>query len=143
MKKPFLSFLKGESMRSGNTIKLTNTAYKAFSRVRESLSKEILRTQPDFDREFVLTTDVSRSAIGGILSQVGPDGIERMVYTYSKTMDSAQINYGITDKELLAVIKSVEHFRMYLLGKEFLLKTNHKALTYIAQVKTPSSRLLR
>ena len=58
-------------------------------------------------------------------------------------MDAAQKKYGIKDKELLAVIKSVEHFRRYLLGKEFILKTDHKALLYLTEAKNPTSRLLR
>jgi hypothetical protein len=49
----------------------------------------------------------------------------------------------VTDKELLAVIKSVEHFRHYLLGKSFTLRTDHKALQYMWSTTNPSSKLLR
>ncbi len=40
-------------------------------------------------------------------------------------MDRHQINYSVTDKELLAVVKSIDHYRHYLLGREFTLKTDH------------------
>jgi hypothetical protein len=51
-----------------------------------------------------------------------------MVYVYSKTMDNAQKNYSVTDKELLAVVKSMENFRRYLIGKAFILRTDHVAI---------------
>ena len=92
---------------------------------------------------FILTTDASDRAIGGILSQRDKNGKEQIVHTSSKTLDKAQTNYSVTDKELLAVVKCLEHFRHYLLGKKFLLKTDHKALEYLWQTKNPSSRLLR
>lgn len=52
-----------------------------------------------------------------------------MISTFSKAFDKAQINYSATDKELLVVVKSIENYRHYILGKKFTLKTEHKALT--------------
>ncbi|KAF9761707.1 Retrovirus-related Pol polyprotein from transposon 17.6 [Nosema granulosis] len=48
-----------------------------------------------------------------------------------------------TDKELLGVVKSIENYRHYLLGRESVLRTDHKALTYLWESKNPTSRLLR
>ncbi|KAF9761364.1 Retrovirus-related Pol polyprotein from transposon [Nosema granulosis] len=81
--------------------------------------------------------------MGAILSQIDKAGNERMISAYSKNYDRHQMNYSVTDKELLAVVKSIEHYRHYLLGKEFLLRTDHKALTYLWETKNPTSRLLR
>jgi hypothetical protein len=66
-----------------------------------------------------------------------------MVYAFSRTMDKAQRNYSVTDKELLAVVKSVEFFRRYLMGKNFILRTDHEALTFIQTNKNPTGRFLR
>ncbi|KAF9761611.1 Retrovirus-related Pol polyprotein from transposon 17.6 [Nosema granulosis] len=52
-------------------------------------------------------------------------------------------NYSVTDKELLAVVKGIEHYRHYLLGKHFTLRTDHKSITYLWDAKNPTSRLLR
>ncbi|KAF9760761.1 Retrovirus-related Pol polyprotein from transposon 17.6 [Nosema granulosis] len=68
---------------------------------------------------------------------------ENMTSDFSKNFDKHQMNYSVTDKELLAVVKGVEHYRHYLLGKEFTLKTDHKSLTYLWETKNPTSRLLR
>ncbi|KAF9760667.1 Retrovirus-related Pol polyprotein from transposon [Nosema granulosis] len=92
---------------------------------------------------FILPTDASDAGIGAILSQKDDQGNDRMIAAFSKNFDKHQVNYSVTDKELLAVVKSIDHYRHYLLGREFLLKTDHKALTYLWETKNPTSRLLR
>lgn len=143
MEEPLNKLLKGESKRSTKTICWEENEITAFESIRKSLSKETIRAQLNFKRQFILTTDASDNVYRGILSQLDEKDMERIIYAYSKTMD-AKRNYSIiTDKEPLAIIKSVKHFRRYLLGKKFILKTDHKALTYLSEAKNPSSRMLR
>ncbi|KRH93307.1 putative transposable element [Pseudoloma neurophilia] len=66
-----------------------------------------------------------------------------MVSAFSKTLDQIQKKYTTTDKELLAVVKAMDYFRYYLLGKEFILRTDHRALTSLHTCKNQTSRLLR
>lgn len=66
-----------------------------------------------------------------------------MTAAFSKNFDRAQQNYSITDKELLGIVKSIEHFRHYFLEKEFFLKTNKNALAYLQKAKNQNSRVLR
>ena len=140
---PLSNLLKGESKRSIKAITWDETSSKAFEYLRNTLGEETMRAQPDFDKTFILTTDTSGYAYGAILSQRQDNGIEKMIYAYSKTMDQAQRNYSVTDKEPLGVVKSMEHIRRYLLGKKFILRTDHKALIYLANASDPSSRMLR
>jgi hypothetical protein len=93
------------------------------------------KAQPGFSKPFILTTDALEHFLGEILSQKDDHNNEFMVYAYSKTMDNAQKNYSVTDKELLAVVKSMENFRRYLIGKEFVLRTDHGAIKYINEAK--------
>lgn len=90
-----------------------------------------------------MITDASDIGMGAILAQQDKNGNERMISAFSKNFDKHQFNYSVTDKELLSVVKSIEHYRHYLLGTEFLLKTDHKALTYLWECKDPTTRLLR
>ena len=53
------------------------------------------------------------------------------------------MNYSTTDKELLAVDKSIEHYKHYLLGKRFTLKTDHQALQHLQTASNDNSRILR
>ena len=141
--KPLCETLKGTNKSSSKAIEWNREVKESFEKIKKLMSGCLERAQPDFEKQFILTTDASDKAIGGILSQRDKNGKEQMVHTFSKTLDKAQTNYSVTDKELLAVVKCLEHFRHYLLGKKFLLKTDHKALEYLWQTKNPSSRLLR
>jgi ribonuclease HI len=69
-------------------------------------------------------TDASNVAIGGV------DGQERVIAYYSKTLNKAERKYCVNRRELLAIVKALEHFRKYLYGQEFHLRTDHSALTW-------------
>ncbi|KRH92187.1 putative LTR transposable element, partial [Pseudoloma neurophilia] len=121
----------------------TKESKKAFINIKQIIASNLERAQPDLSKPFILTTDASECGIGAILSQKGDDGKERMISAFSKALEPAQKNYATTDKELLAIVKSVDHFRHYLLGKEFLLRTDHIALTFLHTCKNPTTRMLR
>jgi hypothetical protein len=135
--------LKGETKKSVKRVAHTEASILAFKILKNALTEETKRAQPDFNLEFILTTDASDSGIGAILSQVKPSGKEQMISAFSKGFDVHQKNYSVIDKELLAVVKSIERYRHYLIGKEFLLRTDHKALVYLWDCKDPTTRLLR
>ncbi|KAI4293374.1 hypothetical protein PAPHI01_2648, partial [Pancytospora philotis] len=58
-------------------------------------------------------------------------------------MEKAQRNYSVTDKELLAIVKSLEYFRKYLVGRLFTLRTDHQALTSLHKSQNLNARLAR
>lgn len=111
--------------------------------LKKAIATTTFRKQPNLNLEFILTTDASSFAIGAVLSQINKEGKEEMIYAHSKGLDNAQLNNSVTEKELLAIIKSLEYFRAYLIGKTFTLRTDHKALEYLWNTKNPSSKLLR
>ncbi|MGL5707230.1 MAG: reverse transcriptase/ribonuclease H family protein, partial [Aeromonas sp.] len=140
---PLFHILKNETKRSIKQILWNEERENAFQKLKGSICDITYRAQPNFNNKFILTTDASNYAIGGILSQQNNDGKEEMISAYLKWLDKAQLNYSVTDKELLAVVKCLEHFRHYLIGKEFLLQTDHKALEYLWNAQNPNSRMLR
>ena len=58
-------------------------------------------------------------------------------------MKPAEKNYGTTEKECLAIIYAVLHFRPYLYGREVTLISDHEPLKWIDSVKPPVQRLIR
>ena len=92
--------------------------------------------------EFILDTDASNVGIGGVLSQI-QDGQEKVIAYFSKTLSKPERNYCATRKELLAVVKSVEHFYKYLYGRRFLIRTDHAALKRLLQFKNPEGQAAR
>ena len=61
----------------------------------------------------------------------------------SRTLNKAERNYCITDKELLAVRHFTEYYRQYLLGRHFLIRSDHQALTFLFKMKEPKHRIAR
>ena len=60
-----------------------------------------------------------------------------------RSITRAEMNYGISDKEALAVILAVRHFEPYLKGTTFKLITDHSALKWMFGQKTVSGRIAR
>ena len=94
----------------------------------------------------LLQTDASNFALGAVLCHVvEEDGVEveKPVCYASKTLDRAQENYSVTEKECLAVVWSTDFFRTMLLGHHFTLQTDHSALRQLLTNKEAKGRLAR
>ena len=96
----------------------------AFITLKQKLCSQPLLQYPDFNSPFVITTDVSDFALGGVLSQ-GPIGKDLPIAYTSRALVNAELNYTTTEKELLAIIHAVKQFRSYLYGRKFTLVTDH------------------
>jgi len=96
----------------------------------------------DFTQPFILTTDVSGHAIGGILSQ-SPVGKDKLIAYASRLLNKAEQNYSTIEKELLTIVYCVNYFRPYLYGNKFILLIDHKPLVWLNSVKDPTLRLIR
>ncbi|KAJ8416779.1 hypothetical protein AAFF_G00326570 [Aldrovandia affinis] len=68
---------------------------------------------------------------------------ERAVAYYSGTLSQAERNYCMTRRELLAVVKALRHFRPYLQGSHFHLRTDHASLTWLLNFKHPEGQVAR
>ena len=90
----------------------------------------------------MLDTDASAFAMGGVLSQI-EDGVERPIAYFSKAFSKPERNYCVTRRELLAVVSSIKHFHHYLYGKDFLVRTDHGALTWLLNFKNPEGQVAR
>ena len=97
---------------------------------------------PDLTKQFTLATDASQTAIGAVLSQE-VDGHERPIAYASRKLNPAETRYSTTEKELLAVVWAIRHFQAYLLGRQFVLETDHMALTAALRLRDPTSRVGR
>lgn len=116
----------------------------AFEQIRLRLISAPILAFPDLERPFTLDTDASDAGIGAVLSQRDDeDGSERVVAYASKSLSRAERHYCVTRKELLAVVYFIRHFRPYLLGRKFTLRTDHGSLTWLAHFKEPEGQLAR
>ena len=101
----------------------------AFATLKDCLVSAPVLAYPDFTKPFRLAVDSSDWAGGAVLQQLNDEGIENPVAYWSMTYTDGQRHYGATEKECLALVEAVRHFRPYLYGKPFELLTDHSALT--------------
>jgi hypothetical protein len=110
------------------TLEWSPEAEAAFRSLKEALCTAPILGFPRPGQKLIVDTDSSNTGRGGINSQV-QDGHERVLAYFSKTLSKAERNYCLTRRELLATVKTLEHFHKYLYGQEFHLLTDHSALT--------------
>lgn len=114
----------------------------AFVQLKKTLTTEPILQYPDFSKPFILTTDASDHALGAVLSQ-GTVGKDLPIAYASRTLNKAETRYSVVERELLGIVWATKYFRPYLYGRCFTICTDHKPLTWIFNVKDPSSRLMR
>jgi transposase InsO family protein len=91
---------------------------------------------------YVLDTDASGDAIGAVLSQIQEEQ-ERVICYGSRACSAAERNYDVTKRELLAIVHFLKMFRPYLLGRKFLLRTDHSALQWLRRTPLPIGQQAR
>ena len=111
--------------------------------LRQRLVEAPVLAFPDFSGSFVLDTDACDTGIGAVLSQLQEDGGERVVAYGSRVLSKLEWRYCVTRKEMLAVVTFIKHFRPYLLGKQFTLRTDHSSLTWLFRTRDPEGQLAR
>lgn len=103
------------------------------------VSQDIVLAYPDFEKPFELTTDASNFALGAVLSQS-----DRPIAFISRTLSKTEEHYATNEKEMLAIIWSLNSFRNYLYGKsKVIIRTDHQPLTYAMSNKNNNGKMKR
>jgi len=84
--------------------------------------------------DFMLDVDASNYVVGAVLQQE-QDGLLRVIGYASETFTATEQRYCITRKELAGMIFGLKHYRKYLLGRQFTIRTDHAALSYLLTAK--------
>lgn len=123
----------------------TDEHKNAVDSIKTILTSPPILDYPDASKIQILTSDASSKGLGAILSQMsgGDPSTETVIAYGSRTLRGAEKNYSITHLEALGVIWAVQHYRHYLSGRHFILRTDHSALTYIFTQNTPPPKLAR
>jgi len=106
---------------------------ESLDKLKEAFCSAPILAYPDFELgNFIVDTDASNYAIGGVLSQV-QDGEERVIMYASKAMAGSQLRWCTTRRELWAIFYCISRpFSYYLESDQsFVLRTDHSALRWI------------
>ncbi|MES9880179.1 MAG: RNase H-like domain-containing protein [Sedimenticola sp.] len=114
----------------------------AFNALKHALTHPPVLALPNQTDEFIIDTDASNLAIGAELIQV-QDGVEKVIAYGSYALTPEQRRYCVTRKELLAVLRFCRQYRYYILGRPFVLRTDHASLTWLLNFREPQGQLAR
>ena len=99
---------------------------QAFVILKDKLTHAPLLQLPDFTKTFELECDASGIGLGGVLLQEG-----KPVAYFSEKLSGASLNYSTYDKELYALVRTLETWQHYLWPKEFVIHSDHESLKHI------------
>ena len=128
--------------KKGSSFSWTDLQEQAFLQLKSLLCSAPILAYPQFDKRFFLQTDASDKGLGAVLTQLDNSGREHVISYASRSLLDREKCYSTTEKEALAIIFAIDHYRVYLLGREFTLITDHSALQWLHSVE-PKGRLAR
>ena len=108
-----------------------------------ALTSDELLAYPKFDRPFIVTTDASNLAIGGVISQIDDIGKERPVGYASRALKGAEKNYSVLEKEALGIVWMLERHRFILVGHKIIIKSDHRPLRDLFKKQNMNARQAR
>ena len=119
----------------------TSQTAEAFQALKAALASPPVLAHPSFEKgspSFIIDTDASGVAIGACLTQN-----DRVIAYASRPLTKAERQYSVTKRELLAVVWGVQHFKQFLVGSKFILRTDHAALQWLFNFKNPEGQIAR
>ncbi|KAF9760550.1 Retrovirus-related Pol polyprotein from transposon 17.6 [Nosema granulosis] len=115
---------------SQNTVPWMDEHTNIIRNVRDETLNNISLCLPNYTKKFTLQTDALDNGIGSVLFQE-----QGIVGYYSKKLNDTETNYSIVEKEMLAIIKSLEYFKGVLFGHFIQIYTDN--INCIHQQKNP------
>ncbi|XP_031402567.1 uncharacterized protein LOC116212133 [Punica granatum] len=112
-------------------------AEASFALIKEKLCSAPVLALPCFEKLFEVECDASGVGIGAVLSQE-----KRLVAYFSEKLSDARRSWSTYDKEFYAVFRALKHWEHYLIGKEFILYSDHQALKYLNSQKRIGSNIM-
>lgn len=109
-------------------------ADQAFKALKQALVSAPVLSLPDFSLPFTVQTDASDEGIGAVLSQRG-----HPIAFLSKALGVKTKGLSTYEKEYLAILLAVDHWRSYLQQQEFVILTDHHSLMHLNEQRLHTS----
>jgi len=103
---------------------------EALDILKDKLTTTPILWGPNWALPFHIHVDASHKAIGAALSHI-EEKHPYAIYFISKNLLKAKVNYTVTEKELMAIVKSLNKFRHYIIGYQTFVHTDHAAIKYL------------
>ena len=112
----------------------------AFWKLKQALTSAPVLQLPDFEREFVLTTDASLVSVGCVLEQDFGHGLQPIAFE-SRKLGEAEMRYSAYERELLGMVWAIGKWRHYIEGRHFTIRTDHSSLRYLPNQPSVNRRI--
>ncbi|XP_070681683.1 uncharacterized mitochondrial protein AtMg00860-like [Malus domestica] len=114
-----------------DNFKWSTEATVAFNNLKQAMLSPQLLALPDFNKPFVIESDALRHGIGVMLQQEGGP----ITFT-SKALCLRNQALSAYEREMLAIIHTVQKWQSYLVGNHFIIQTDHHSLKYFFRGKS-------
>lgn len=145
--KGFSNIVRPLTVLKGKEIKFSwlDKCQQAFKRLKRMFTTTSILAHFHWDKKIQVETDASDLTSAVVLSQYDNDGILRPVTFYWKEHSSAEVNYEMYDKELMAFVWAIKEWRAELLSAEYLILvfSDHQNLKYFMSNENISRRQAR
>ncbi|XP_060962287.1 uncharacterized protein LOC133032379 [Cannabis sativa] len=120
-----------------DNFKWTAEAATAFAHLKKAMTDTPVLKLPDFSKEFIVETDASNVGIGAVLMQDG----HPLAY-FSKKLGPRFMGSSAYLREMRAIVEAVNKWRQYLLGRHFIIRTDHRSLRELLTqvIQTPEQQ---
>lgn len=98
----------------------------AFKLLQQAITSAPVLAMPDFEQPFCIECDASGKGIGAVLFQN-----KKPIAFFSKALAESSLTKSVYEKELMALVLAIQHWRPYLLGRKFTVYTDQKSLRHL------------
>ena len=103
---------------------------RAFDQIKQLLANRPLLQFPNSELTFIIQVDASDYGIGAVVMQNCGDGDKPVAYM-SQKLNHQQRNWNTTEKECFAVVSAIKKWNHYVLGRDFIVRTDHHPLCWL------------
>jgi hypothetical protein len=136
MVKPIHNILKKD-----HSFSWTDDVEDAFVGIKKAISSAPVLAKPDFEKEFMIYTNATEEAVSAILMQGDDQGNEKPVAYMSQILSDDEFKYSFIEKHAFSLVKVVEKFRHFILGKHTLVKVPLPAVKFFLSQTYLSGKL--
>ena len=120
---------KIKPLTQSKSFPISETAMNSFNELKSIIEQAVV-TAIDEEIPFQVETDASEIALAATLTQNG-----KPVAFFSRMLHGSELQHSAIEKEAQAVIESIRHWRHYLTGRHFTLKTDQKSVAFMFNQK--------
>ena len=115
----------------------------SFTALKVAMATAPVLRLPDFEKQFVVTTDASDVAIGAILEQDFGSGLQPVAFA-SRKLNATEIRYSAYERELLGIVWAIGQWKHYFQGPHpIIIQTDHAPLRHLPNQTSVNSRVWR